>query len=68
MASTAQHEPGTDELVALLSWGSAIAAVALVGLLAIAFVAELLRRRRRAARLVAMLDRAVPIAVRAAVV
>jgi nucleoid-associated protein YgaU len=66
MASTAQHEPGTDELVALMSWGSAIAAVALVGLLAIAFVAELLRRRRRAARLVATLDRAVPIAMRTA--
>jgi nucleoid-associated protein YgaU len=68
MASTAYGEPGTNELVALLSWGSAIAAVSLVGLLAIALVAELLRRRRRAARLVATLDRAVPIAVRTAVV
>jgi nucleoid-associated protein YgaU len=64
----AHREPGTNELVALLSWGTAVAAVALAGLLAIAFVAELLRRRRRATRLVATLDRAVPIAVRAAVV
>lgn len=68
MASTAYGEPGTNELVALLSWGTALAAISLVGLLAIAFVAELLRRRRRAARLVATLDRTVPIAVRTAVV
>jgi nucleoid-associated protein YgaU len=68
MASTAHQASGTNELVALLSWGTAAAAIALVVLLAIALVAELLRRRRRATRLVATLDRAVPIAVRTAVV
>jgi nucleoid-associated protein YgaU len=68
MASAAHGEPGTEELVALLSWGVAALAVAIVVLLAIALVAEVLRRRRRATRLVAALDRAVPIAVRTAVV
>jgi nucleoid-associated protein YgaU len=68
MAGTAHGEPGGDELVALLSWAAGGAAIALVGLLAIALVAEVLRRRRRASRLVAALDRTTPIAVRAAVV
>jgi nucleoid-associated protein YgaU len=68
MASTAHGESGSDELVALLSWGLALAAASLVVLLAIALVAELLRRHRRAGRLVAALDRAVPIAMRTAVV
>jgi hypothetical protein len=68
MASTANGEPGSEQLVALLTSGLVATAVALVGLLGIALVAELLRRRRRAHRLVAALDRAVPIAVRTAVV
>jgi hypothetical protein len=68
MASTAHGEPATDELLALLTWGTAIVAIALLGLLAVVFGAELLRRRHRAARLVAALDRTVPIAVRTAVV
>src|SRR4051794_41077900 len=67
MASTTNGDAGSDEFVALLSWGVAVAAAALGVLLATAFVAELLRRRRRAGRLVAALDRAVPIAVRTAV-
>src|SRR5215207_10937668 len=68
MASTANGGSRGDELVALLSWGVAVAAAALVVLLSTAFVAELLRRQRRAGRLVAALDRAVPIAIRTAVV
>ncbi len=66
MASTTQ-EPGT-ELAALLSWAAAGTALALMALLVLAVIAELLRRRRRAHRLVTALDRAVPIAVRTAVV
>jgi nucleoid-associated protein YgaU len=68
MASTAHGDAGTDGLVDLLARATAVAAVALVALLAVASVGELLRRRRRAPRLVATLDRVVPIAVRTAVV